>query len=175
MPTSQRDPRTIPHMRYGPPLLAVGLLFTPVLGQSADVYRWVDDQGRTHVADTVPERYRGVATRLDSQGPQPSAQQRSEAIERAAKDRARLAELDAARQAQAPASSASAATSPPVARRNSSGGSECDRMWQEYFDSQVCFGPYHLGQGGVRAEAHGKCKEVLNPSQQCGPAKYVPQ
>ena len=162
-------------MRYRPLLLAVGLLFTPLFGHGADIYRWVDDQGRTHMADTVPERYKGVATKLDSTAPQPSAQQRSEAIERAAKDRARLAELDAARQAQAPGSGASAATSRPVTQRTSTGGSECDRMWQEYFDSQVCFGPYHLGQGGIRAEAHSKCKEVLNPSQKCGPAKYTPQ
>lgn len=163
-------------MRYGPLLLVVGLSLTPLLGRGADIYRWVDDQGRTHIADTVPERYRGVATRLDSTGPQPSAQQRSEAIERAARDRARVAELDAARQAQAPASAASAAApSGPATQRSNTGGSECDRMWQEYFDSQVCFGPYYLQQGGIRAEAHSKCKEVKNPSQQCGPAKYVPQ
>jgi len=148
---------------------------TPLFGHGADIYRWVDDQGRIHIADTVPERYRGAATRLDSKVPQPSDQQRSEAIERAAKDRARVAELDAARQAQAPASSASAAATPPSTQRTGTVGSECDRLWQEYFESQACFGPYHLGQGGIRAEAHGKCKEVLNPSQKCGPAKYVPQ
>ena len=126
-----------------------------------------------HIADTVPDRYRGVATRLDSKANEPSARQRTEAAERAAKDKARLAEFDAARQAQAPASGASAPSLRATPRSANTGGSECDRMWQEYHESQVCFGPYFLGQGGIRAEAFTKCKEVKNPSQQCGPSKYT--
>lgn len=153
-------------------LLLVALAVVPLLGQAADIYRWVDESGRVHIADSVPERYRGVATRLDGKAHEPSAQQRTEAAERAAKDRARLAEIDKARQAQAPASSASAPSSRP-APRAATGGSECERLWQEYHESQVCFGPYFLGQGGIRAEAYSKCKEVRNPSQQCGPSKYV--
>lgn len=153
-------------------LLLVALAVVPLLSQAADIYRWVDESGRVHIADSVPERYRGVATRLDSKAHEPSAQQRAEAAERAAKDRARLAEIDKARQAQAAASSASAPAARPAPRANA-GGSECDRLWQEYHESQVCFGPYFLGQGGIRAEAYAKCKEVRNPSQQCGPSKYV--
>src|SRR5262245_969082 len=48
------------------------------LAHSADIYRWVDEQGRTHISDTVPERYRGVATRLDAKPIEPTAQQRAE-------------------------------------------------------------------------------------------------
>lgn len=154
-------------------ILLVAVALVPLLAAARDIYRWVDESGRVHIADTVPDRYRGVATRLDGKVPEPSAQQRAEAAERAAKDRARLAEIDAARQAQAAASSASAPAARAAPRAAATGGSECDRLWQEYHESQVCFGPYFLGQGGIRAEAYSKCKEVRNPSQQCGPSKYV--
>jgi hypothetical protein len=154
-------------------LLPLAAALIPSFIQAADIYRWVDDQGRVHIGDTVPDRYRRVATKLDSKAHEPSARQRTEAAERAAKDKARLAEFDAARQAQAPASSASAPPQRAASRSANTGGSECDRLWQEYHESQVCFGPYFLGQGGIRAEAFSKCKEVKNPSQQCGPSKYT--
>lgn len=32
--------------------------------QAADIYRWVDEQGRTHLSDVVPDRYRDSATCL---------------------------------------------------------------------------------------------------------------
>jgi hypothetical protein len=155
-------------------LLPLATAFIPSFTQAADIYRWVDDQGRVHIADTVPDRYRGVATKLDSKSAEPSARQRTEAADRAAKDKARLAEFDAARQAKLPASSASATQLRATPRGAvNSGATECDRLWQEYHESQVCFGPYFLGQGGIRAEAFAKCKEVKNPSQQCGPSKYT--
>jgi hypothetical protein len=155
-------------------LLAVGVLVAP-LARSADIYRWVDEQGRTHISDTVPERYRGVATRLDAKPIEPTAQQRAEAADRAAKDRAALADLDAARRAHAQAAAASAASAPSGSKRVAPVGSECDRLWQEYHESQECFAPYQLGPWGIKAEAFKKCKEVRNPSQQCGPSKSMGQ
>lgn len=154
--------------------LAAAVVSAPVVAPCADIYRWVDDQGRTHIADTVPERYKSVATKLDSKVVEPTARQRAEALDRAAKDRAKVAELEAAaRQAQPPASAASAAPPRSATRRNPAAGSECDRLWQEYHESQECFAPYQMGPTGIKAEAYSKCKEVRNPSQQCGPAKYI--
>ena len=150
------------------------LLSFPSLSQAADIYRWVDEQGRTHASDVVPERYRGVAVRIDSKLYQPSERQRAEAADRAARDRAALSEIEAARQARSQANAGSSA-SPDAATRQAAGspGSECERLWKEYHESQVCFAPYQLGGRGVKAEAYSKCKEVPNPSQKCGPSKHV--
>lgn len=150
------------------------LLALPSLSQAADIYRWVDEQGRMHAGDVVPERYKGTAVRIDSKRYQPSERQRAEAADRAAKDRAALSELEAARLARSQASAGSPASPDPATRQAAgSSGSECERLWQEYHESQVCFAPYQLGGRGVKAEAYSKCKEVPNPSQKCGPSKRV--
>lgn len=150
------------------------LLSLPSLSPATDIYRWVDEQGRTHAGDVVPERYKGVAVRIDSKAFQPSERQRAEAADRAAKDRARWSEIEASRQAQSQSSAASSASLGASTRQAASPtGSECDRLWQEYHQSQVCFAPYQLGGRGIKAEAYSKCKEVPNPSQKCGPAKSI--
>ena len=67
------------------------------LSNAADIWRWVDEHGRTHVADSVPERYKAIATKIESQKSQPSESERAAAVGRAAKDRERLAALEAQR------------------------------------------------------------------------------
>jgi hypothetical protein len=153
-----------------------GLATTPVL--AADIYRWVDENGRTQMSDVVPERYRSRATRVDSRQFELSDAQRKEAAARAERERAAEAEARA-RRAQAPvdpaAASAPAGASAPTPRvQPNRGGSECDRLWQDYRESQECFAPYQRVQIGPSAEAFKRCKQVDNPSQKCGPSKWQP-
>lgn len=39
----------------------------------------------------------------------------------------------------------------------------CREKWREYRESQACFAPYRLANGGVKAEAFKYCKEVKQP------------
>jgi hypothetical protein len=40
------------------------LLGVALSAQATEVYRWVDEQGRVHLADSVPDRYKSSATRI---------------------------------------------------------------------------------------------------------------
>lgn len=39
----------------------------------------------------------------------------------------------------------------------------CEEKWREYRESQACFAPYRLVNGGVKAEAFKHCKDVKQP------------
>lgn len=158
-------------------MAASSLVLATGLCLAGDIYRWVDEQGKTHLADAVPERYKAKATRIDSQRFEVSQGDRQAAVARAAKERERQAALDAER-ARAEAGqrqgfAPGAGASPPAAKPGKNSGSECDRLWQEYFKSQECFAPYLTVRGGVKAEAFEHCKEVVSPDRQCGQAKKI--
>jgi hypothetical protein len=158
-------------------LAAIVLMCAAGLSHAADIWRWVDEHGRTHMADSVPERYKAVATKIDSGKFQLSESERSAAAARAAKDRERLAALEAQRSraeaAQPPASSPGSVGSSSTGQSSTGQtGTECDALWRTYHDSQRCFAPY-LFPRGVKAEAFQQCQIVLSPSQRCGPAKNV--
>jgi len=59
-----------------------------VSGASAAVYRWVDEQGKVHYAEVVPQRYQGAAKRVAATANEPSVEQRREALERAQQEKA---------------------------------------------------------------------------------------
>ena len=40
------------------------VLAMAVSAQATDVYRWVDEHGRVHLADSVPDRYKSSAMRI---------------------------------------------------------------------------------------------------------------
>lgn len=145
------------------------------LVHAADIWRWVDEHGRMHMADSVPERYKAVATKIDSAKFQVSEKERVAAAARAGKDRERLAALEAERArveaAQLPASSPESSGSIPASRPPSGqAGTECDALWSAYYESQRCFAPYLMPRG-VKEEAFQQCKTVLSPSNRCGPAR----
>ena len=76
-------------------LVGSALLFA-LSAQAAVIYRWVDEDGRTHVSDVVPEKYRKSATRVDSSRSEIPTEQRKQAEQAAAKNKA-LAEEAASR------------------------------------------------------------------------------
>jgi len=45
-------------------LLACCLLWS-LPAHAGDIYRWADEQGKVHLSDTVPEKYRKGAVRVD--------------------------------------------------------------------------------------------------------------
>jgi septal ring factor EnvC (AmiA/AmiB activator) len=149
------------------------VLLAPRQSDAANIYRWTDEQGRTHLSDTVPERYKKVAIQVDSKEFELSEREKSDAAARLAKERAQ-AEA-AAQRARADAAARPAAASVQASAASSASDkteSECDRLWRTYTESQECFAPYQT-RFGTRPEAFERCKSVENPSQRCGPAKNI--
>lgn len=139
---------------------------------AAVIYRWVDESGRTHVSDVVPERYRKTAVRSDSSGSEVPTAQRQQAEQAAARDRA-LAE-GAATRAQAATGTPPSRTgsSPPAAKRPSQGVTEatdCDTWRRLYRESTECFAPYRTARGATKAEGFERCSPIPSPELKCGP------
>lgn len=153
-------------------IMLLGLIALSAVADAADLYRWEDENGRTHVSDVVPAAYRNVATRVDTSPSEISESQQQEARERAAREKAladanaRAAQEKAAQQAPAPAA---------AIERPTTSSDECEQLIREYRESQECFAPFRFGwrdgrhrRGGVREEAYLYCKRVQSPYAKCG-------
>lgn len=158
-----------PHRGWG--VLAALASLGPL--QAADIYRWVDEQGRTHLSDVVPERYLDSATRTDARVHELTPEQRREAEERTARDR-----LYATPPAPAvsvpptsPATAPLATPVPPVKRpvERVTVSTSCITWWRLYRESQECFGPFRTVGGGIKSEAFDHCNEIPSPETRCGP------
>lgn len=141
--------------------------------QAVDIYRWVDEQGRTHLSDVVPERYRDSATRTDARVHELTPEQRREAQARAARDR--LQATPPGTSVSVPPTSPTAPTlatpAPPVKRpvERVTASTSCTTWWRLYRESQKCFGPFRTVGGGVKPEAFDHCNEIPSPETRCGP------
>jgi hypothetical protein len=155
--------------------LAVAALLVVCTAHAADIYRWVDENGRTQVSDQVPEKYRASAKRLgDSRQHELTAEQRREADVRAAREKSR-AEEEAQAKAHAEAQAAATASAALATRAASAAGkpepgeaSVCNDLRRRYQQSQDCFEPYRTATG-IRAEAFDVCGPPLtDPFRRCG-------
>lgn len=158
------------HARFGA-WLRCGALCAAALAASppgtAAVYRWVDDQGRTHYADTVPERYRDRATRVDTGSATSPA---GGAVPRAPANTPATPGTQPERRPPRAAAAAPPASTP--ARRPAQGvtaSTDCATWWRLYDESEACFGPLRTVGGGLKPEAFDHCTEVPNPAPRCGP------
>ena len=133
---------------------------------------WTDESGKTHLADSVPARYRKAAVRIDSsQFELTPEQQREAAAARAALEKkadavAAPASTPAppARPGAASPSRAAAPVGPPTAAR-------CEALQREYRESLECFAPFVNANGSLKPGAFASCKSVVNPTLQCGSPK----
>jgi hypothetical protein len=136
------------------------LLMSSVAGAST-VYRWIDERGRVHYSDVVPDRYKRIAKPVNAGGAEPTAEQQREALERT---KALLASTNrsASASSAAPASVASA----PSAKRPAqvpNDRTDCVTWQRLYEESAECFGPYRTVGGGIRPGAFEVCNEVPEP------------
>jgi hypothetical protein len=143
--------------------------------QAGDIYRWVDEQGRTHLSDMVPEKYKGVATRTDSEKYVLTLEQQREAAAQdaeAAQERAKRPTLPEARSVDVlTPTTPKAPTSPTVIKRPAQAITEsmdCATRWRLFRESKACFGPFNTVGGGVKAEAFEHCNEIQSPALKCG-------
>lgn len=52
---------------------------------------------------------------------------------------------------------------------------DCAALRRRYAQSQACFAPYRLANGGIKPEAYKHCRDMPDPALTCGPATVAPQ
>lgn len=138
--------------------LFVSFCAMPLGVRAADVYRWVDEAGKTHYGDIVPDKYKQTAKKVGVQDAETSDAQRRETADRLAREKAKLEALQRAREGRA--GSDQPASPPPAAQA----GSECEEQMKKYMASQECFAPFRNANGAINAEAFDKCQVVSQPT-----------
>lgn len=130
----------------------------------AELFKWVDENGKTHYGDQVPERHqqKQQSLRIDRA---PSQADRDAANQRIQKEKNAANAMKAQRDAKA-----------AVGGRPSKTGADgpanetaCQKEWRLFLDSKTCFEPYRTATGGIRAEAYQHCKEMTEPKSICPP------
>jgi Domain of unknown function (DUF4124) len=148
-----------------PALLVILLsLYAPI--SVAQMYRWVDSNGKVHYGDVVPDPYKASARLVDG-GSEPTPEQAREAAARAERDRLEAAERERARRA----------TSKPPAPRQpvqaaTSAQPSCEAEWKKFAEVGECYAPF-LFQGGIRPGAFEKCGPAATQPT-CGPQPAQP-
>lgn len=155
------------------PIAATALVLLPAAAAATSICRWVDENGRSQISDVVPQRYKSVASCIDSRHYELSPEQRREADQRAADERSRAARAAASAPmdtASAAASAAPAAPLPIVKRPVEvvMDATNCPTWWRLYDESSACFGPHRTVRGGMKPEAFDLCNEVPSPEPKCG-------
>jgi hypothetical protein len=147
--------------------LSILFLALPFCVQAADLYRWVDEDGKTHFSDIVPEKYKKSAKRYDS-----GQYKVNEADRKAAQERARqVAEHPVnktAPQETAQDKQSISMDAPAKQQKKPVNPNDCNALRQQYAESQACFSTFRNANGSVRGEAFERCVDVPDPSIKCG-------
>ena len=149
----------------------LAVLALPRSAAAADIFLWTDENGRTHLADSVPPQHRKAAIRIDSSQFELSPEQQRDA----AASRAALARQASAPPASPPANFArpagAIAPSSSGVAASAASGSDCEARQREYRESLECFAPYVNANGSLKPGAFAACKSVVNPTLTCGSPK----
>src|SRR5882672_1382375 len=142
------------------PRISFLLLFCvlTLTARAGEVFRWVDENGKVHYGDAIPEKYKQQAKKVDGAGGVTGAQ-RQEAESRTARERARAESLQKARESKADAPQLAA----PPSAGDPKPGDQCEEQMRKYLESQDCFAPYVNATGGIKPEAFQRCTEVKQP------------
>jgi hypothetical protein len=155
-------------------LAATALVLLWTDAEAKSICRWVNETGRTQMAEVVPQKYEKIATCTDSQKYELSPDQRQAAEQRVAEDRARARQAAAKRRAVRTSSATlpARAASQPGAKRPTeviTDATDCTTRWRIYDESVECFGPHRTTRGATKLEAFDTCNVVTSPEPQCGP------
>lgn len=148
------------------------MLAGALASHGAVIYRWVDENGRTHVSDVVPEKYKKSAKRIDSGQYEVSPERKQQAQERAAREKALVDEAARRRESAPVPASAPGASKPTASKRPAQGVTEatdCETWRRLYRESVECFDPFRTARGGTKPEALEKCTPIPDPKPKCGP------
>ena len=149
-------------------LATVHVLLTPAFGATL-MCRWVDDHGRTHITDIVPDRYTNIAICTDSDRYEQTADQLRDAQQRQALERSKAQREQAAEAADGKLRPADVAPLPNIKRPKEvvTDATDCITWWRIYDESSTCFGPFYTVRG-IKAEAYDACYDVPSPEPKCG-------
>ncbi|MFV0678911.1 DUF4124 domain-containing protein [Ottowia sp.] len=138
-------------------VLAASLLATAAPA-SAQIKRWVDENGVVHFSNADPQPADQVASPVTEVplARQPSAAESAAAQQQLEKYRQQLAQ-------NPPAAPASAASSPQP-QTPSADDQSCAAQWQRYNAAYACLDPYRAKGGAIKAEGFAKCPVVKQPS-----------
>ncbi len=144
--------------------LAIALALALAGAAHAELFKWVDENGKTHYGDRVPDRYQKQQKALKVEKA-PSQADRDAAVQRLQKERSAVEALKAQRDAKAQTAGK------PVKPAASGPANEtaCQKEWRLFLDAKTCFQPFRTATGGIRAEAYEHCKEVAEPRSVCPP------
>jgi hypothetical protein len=129
--------------------------------QGAELFKWVDEKGRIHYGESVPEQYKKKAAKIEPRVTEPTDAQRRDAAERLAKEKLRAESTEAP--SATPNAPPSNSRPQPAASDTSVKEDSCEEQKRRYVESDLCFAPYRNATGGIRAEAFQHCVEVKEP------------
>ena len=130
------------------------------------MYRWVDDQGKVHYSDVVPERYRSAAKPVNAPANEPTGEQQREALERAQKEKDKARAIGTHREGPAASAPPPSAAAKPSGKRPAqipNDQTDCETWQRLYMESIECFGPYRTVRGATKPEAFEQCNVVPQP------------
>jgi hypothetical protein len=158
-------------------VLALLALALAAPAAATEIYRWVDEQGKTHFSDIVPEKYKDRAKPVQAKTNEPSPEERSRALERAGNARAGTGAASAAPTAKEAGTAKPAAPAAKAAKRPPRAPTEetdCATWRRLYLESLECFAPYRTTRGTTKAEAFERCTPVVEPPIRCGRVSTSP-
>lgn len=129
--------------------LLPALLLLAVLPAQAEIFKWVDENGRTHFGEVVPDKYRKAAT---SMSPQPLNTIQGSALR------------GSGRLNDAPANATSEPAENSAAPVPRSAAEQCRAQQERYRKSQECFARYRNANGSLRADASQNCEDIPQPA-----------
>jgi len=137
-------------------IAACCLVAAPAILAAADVYRWVDDQGKAHVSDRPPANPPANMTREALPDPDTNTHQGLDVQRRPPPQLAPM-----------PAGRAPASAQPPAPA-----SADCKARWAAYQASQACYESYRTSDAGLKPEAFEACgPDMPDPAAQCGPVR----
>ena len=148
--------------------LVMALLALAATADAATIYRWVDETGRIHLSDSVPDQYKARATAIDSRQFDIAPAEAAQARARAARDKAQ-AVAGATPSPSNPSGAMSGNAAPRTALTDAEFAQlDCNTQWKLYRESLECFAPYiQRVPWTAPPEAFQMCTVLKDPSARC--------
>jgi hypothetical protein len=154
-----------------PVVLASAVLLCQGATSAGAVCQWEDEQGQVHFSDSVPDKYKRAARRMDTRGSEISPEQARAARAQADALKARAAGVPSSTPR---ASSRQLGASPPASQaaagRPPAELGDCAAWRQAFVASRDCYAGYQTTRGALKPGATEACgPEIANPEPKCGP------
>ncbi len=150
-------------------LLAVAHSFLSPVFSATLMCRWIDENGRTHITDIVPDKYTTIAICTDSHQFELTVDALRDAAQRQAAEQSKAMRARADQDASVKSRPSKAKALPRIKRPIEivTDKTDCPTWWRIYDESSACFGPFYTVRG-IKAEAYDVCNEVASPEPKCG-------